>query len=204
MWVLERGGRMVASARVRIDDGEVLVAEPAAVDDAAAAHLLRSVATEHPDTDLQVVHRPETVTGRAWQDLLGSTSELAEQYYVRITDTGVLLDRMRPVLERRMHAAGLDRAGRDIVVSTFGRHYRMPVTDAGIGPVEAGGAMQGPGAVGGAGIAPDHVPALLFGPLGMHGLCRRFADVYPGPDEELFTALFPPLTADLLTYYLPF
>jgi hypothetical protein len=123
---------------------------------------------------------------------------------VCIADTAVVLDRLRPVLTRRLEEAGLDRVGRDIVVSTFGRHYRLAVTDDGVGPVRAGGPLQGPGAVGGAGIAPDHVPALLFGPLGMHGLCRRHADAYPGPDEELFTTLFPPLTADLLIYYLPF
>lgn len=63
--------------------------------------------------------------------------------------------------------------------------------------------MQGPGAVGGAGVAPDRLAALLLVPLGIDGLARIRPDVYPGPDPELFTTLFPPATADLLTYYLP-
>jgi hypothetical protein len=36
----------------------------------------------------------------------------------------------------------------------------------------------------------------LLGPPGTHVLSRRRADVHP--------ALYPPLTADLLTYYLPY
>ena len=58
--------------------------------------------------------------------------------------------------------------------------------------------------MGGAGVAPDQIPALLFGPAGILGLSRRYADVYPGPDPELFQALFPPQTTDLLMFYLPY
>ncbi|MFI9383268.1 hypothetical protein [Kutzneria sp. NPDC052558] len=34
-------------------------------------------------------------------------------------------------------------------------------------------------------------------------LAERHPDVYPGPQVELMTALFPPVSADLLTYYVP-
>jgi hypothetical protein len=63
--------------------------------------------------------------------------------------------------------------------------------------------MQAPGVHGGAGVAPDLVASLLFGPLGIAGLADRHPDVYPGPDERLMCTLFPPLTADLLALYLP-
>ena len=117
-----------------------------------------------------------------------------------------MLDRFRPVFAARLAAAGVDRAGREIIVSTFGRHHRMAVDDDGaVGEVRAGGAMQAPGAAGGCGVAPDALAALLVGPLGMHGLCRRRADVYPGPDAELFEALFPPAHAPTCsTWYLPY
>ena len=203
-WILEREGQLVGSARIRAGDGELLVAEPAATDEAAAHSLLALAAAEYPGSKVAVVHRPGTVTGRSWRDLLGTTTEQAEQYYVRLPDPAAVLAALRPVFARRLAAAGLDRVGRDIVVSTFGRHYRIPVTVEGLGPVQAGGPLQGPGALGGAGVAPDRLAALLFGQLGMHGLCRRHPDVYPGPDGDLFTALFPPLTSDLLTYYLPY
>jgi hypothetical protein len=114
------------------------------------------------------------------------------------------LEALRPVLSRRFAASGVDRGGRDLVVSTYGASWRMAVTDDGLGPVRAGGREQAPGAAGGAGVAPDQLGALLLGPHGMHGLSRRRPDVYPGRDPELYEALFPPLTADLLTYYLPY
>ncbi|MGI5490301.1 hypothetical protein [Microtetraspora malaysiensis] len=48
--------------------------------------------------------------------------------------------------------------------------------------------MQSPGLVGGAGVAPDYLPSLLFGPHGIEGLTRTRPDVY-GRDKELFQAL---------------
>jgi len=52
-------------------------------------------------------------------------------------------------------------------------------------------------------VAPDLVGPLLFGPDGIAGLAERHPDVYPGPNETLVQALFPPVRADLLTFYLP-
>ncbi|WP_221655342.1 GNAT family N-acetyltransferase [Actinotalea ferrariae] len=198
-WVLERGGSVVASARTGPPDDGVLVAEAAAVDDDAATALLAALADV--GEPLTVVHRPLTVPGRAWADLLEPPGPGAEQYYARIERPELVLDALRPVLSARLRA---DDVGRDVVISTFGRHYRMPWTDeAGLGEVEVGGPMQSPGVAGGAGVAPDRLPALLLGPLGIDGLAQLFPDVYSGADRELFTALFPPQTADLLTYYLP-
>ena len=63
--------------------------------------------------------------------------------------------------------------------------------------------MQAPGSVGGAGVSPDLIGPLLFGPDGMASLAERHPDVYPGQNEALMHALFPPVRADLLTFYLP-
>ncbi|GGS93291.1 hypothetical protein GCM10010156_59420 [Planobispora rosea] len=205
LWVLEDAGAVVATGRTTPpDDGEILLAEAAARDEAAARELLRGVAALVPGGRVNVVHRAGTVTATAWRDFLDYEPRAqAEQYYVRIPDVAALLDRLRPLLWRRLTAAGIDRTGRDIVISTFGAHYRIPVRADGLGEVVTGGAMQGPGAVGGAGVAPDYLPALLFGPRGIEGLGRIRPDVYTG-EKELFQALFPPLTADVLSYYLPF
>ncbi|MEV7601899.1 GNAT family N-acetyltransferase [Kitasatospora sp. NPDC089797] len=208
--VVERAGRVVASARTTpVDDGEFLLAEAAATDDAAALDLLRGVAGSAPGARLHVVHRPGTVPAAAWHDLLEHTPrEEAEQYYLRVPDPAALLDRLRPLLRQRLAAAGLDRTGRDLLVSTYRAHYRIPVGPQGLGEVATGGTLQYPraleGTAGGAVVAPDQLPGLLFGPRGIEGLARIRPDVYTvGGEEELYRALFPPLTADLLTFYLP-
>jgi predicted N-acetyltransferase YhbS len=202
-WVVERDGAPVATARTQPpeDDG-VLAAEVAAVDEDAARTLLHHLAAIVPGGELQVVDRAGAVGAVAPADGPGDGRD-AEQYYVRIPDDGVLLDRLRPVLWQRLLESGLDRTGRDLVISTFGRHHRLAVQDGGLGAPVTGGTMQAPGVAGGMAVAPDQLGALLFGPLGVVGLTRRNPDVYPGRDRELYDALFPPLTSDLLTYYLP-
>jgi predicted N-acetyltransferase YhbS len=196
--VLERDGVVVASARTGLPDEGLLVAEAAAADPVAAHDLLDAL--RRMGEPLTIVHRPLTTPGRAWADLLEPAGTGATQYYARIERPELVLDALRPVLTARLRAAGL---GRDVVISTFGRHYRLPWTvDGGLGPVEVGGPMQAPGVAKGAGVAPDRLPALLLGQVGIRGLEKFHPDVY-APDAELFGALFPPLTADLLTYYLP-
>ncbi|MFE2870379.1 GNAT family N-acetyltransferase [Embleya sp. NPDC059259] len=207
--VLERAGTIVATARTTPpdEDGDVLLAEAAARDERAARDLLRAVAALRPggtDGTLRVVHRAGTVTADAWREFVDHEPRTqAEQYYVRIPDVAVLLDRLRPLFRQRLDAAGIDHTDRDIVISTFGAHYRIPVRADGLGGVVTGGAMQSPGAANGIGVAPDQLPALLFGPLGVEGLTRVRPDVYTS-EEALFQALFPALTADLLSYYLPY
>ena len=203
-WVLERDGTVVATARTTPPGSTLLVAEPAATDRAAADALLAALgahAAQAGEVGLVAVHRPGTVTGDAWEARLAPPGRGFEQYYVRIPDAGVALDRLRPVLAARLAASGLDRTGTDVVVSTFGAHYRMGVTPDGLGPVASGGPMQDPGEHGAAGVAPDRFASLLLG-CGICALEARHPDVYPGPDRDLFEALFPPVTADLLTYYL--
>ncbi len=134
--VLDRDGAVVASARLREDDGELLLAEPAAAEPEAAQRLL-ALATAGRTT-VRVVHRAGTVTGEAWDPLLDAPGDAAEQYYVRIADPAAVLDALRPVLHRRMLAAGIERFGGELVLSTFGAHYRMAVDAEGLGPVRDG------------------------------------------------------------------
>ncbi len=198
--VLERAGAVVGSARVRDDGEELLLAEPTAADATTAGLLLGLLVAEREG--VSVVHRSGTVTAGAWEPRLAPAAGSAEQYYVRLPDAAAVLDALRPLLHRRVLEAGIERFGSQIVVSTFGAHYRMAVTEAGLGPVHVGGPMQSPGSVGGIGVAPDHLAALLFGSRGLSGLSRVRPDVY-APDEALADALFPSMTGDLLTYYLP-
>ena len=197
-YVVERAGRPVATGRVQVGDEGILLAEAAAEDGPAAAALLSAVAELRPDVPLQITDRPGTVLDAA--DPGPVTDHDASQYYVRVPDPARLLDALRPLLFRRL---GMEPPVEEIVLSTFGRHYRMPIGPHGLGPVATGGPMQGPASLGGAGVAPDQLGGLIFG-AGMAALTARRPDVYTGPHRELFEALFPAVSADLLTFYLPY
>ena len=157
-WVAERNGSMVATCRASGDDDGVLLTEVAAVDRPAADALLAHVGA------VAVAARP--FVAELLADLLEPSDGIAEQYYVRLPDPAAALERWRPVFSARLRTAGLDRNGRDIVVSTFGAHYRMAITDDGVGPVGVGGPMQAPGAAGGCGVAPDALPRCSRDPTG--------------------------------------
>lgn len=203
LWVVERDGEVVATGRATGPGEHVLLAEAAAADPAAAADLVAGLAATAGSDGLAVQRRRGHVDDvcAPWYS---EVDDSAEQYYVRLPEPAAVLDALRPTLWQRHVAAGLDRAGRDLLVSTFGAHYRLPLLDDGFGPVQVGGPMQSPGAAGGMGCAPDQLAALLLGPLGVRGLARLRPDVYFGADPEWFDVLFPPLTSDLLTLYLPY
>ena len=69
--------------------------------------------------------------------------------------------------------------------------------------MERGGPLQGPVSRGGSGLAAEDVPRLLFGPHGALGLEEREPDCNLGRQRDVMAALFPPVTSDLLTFYLP-
>ena len=108
------------------------------------------------------------------------------------------------MLARR--AQGLDddaraRLAGGLVISTYSAHIRLPRDGDGFAPPVVGGPMQSPGQFDGFGVAPDHLAALLFGGRGLAGLRRIRPDVYGS--AQVGDALFPPLSADVLSYYLP-
>ncbi|XVS67219.1 GNAT family N-acetyltransferase [Actinosynnema sp. CA-299493] len=195
-WLVERDGVPVATGRTTPPEEGGRLGEVAAVDEAAAHALL--ALTEAAE----VTERPGSVAGEALEPFLGPAAAEANSYYVRVGDPIAVLERLRPVFGRRLAAAGFaDREG-EAVVSFYRSHVRLPFAAGEVGPVVAGGRMQAPGAAGGAGVAPDLLASLLFGPHGIEGLTARFPDVYPGPDAELVHALFPPVRGDLMTFYL--
>jgi predicted N-acetyltransferase YhbS len=211
--LVEREGLPVATGRITPPDDEVWLGEIAAADPAAAHALLAHAATvvsggepggaAAPVGELKVKERPGSVGGDALEGFLVPRTERAGSYYARVQDVAALLDHLRPVLSARLAASGLAQDSGEAVVSFFRHHVRLAYKEGTVGEVRSGGPMQAPAAVGGAGVAPDLVGPLLFGPYGIAGLAERHPDVYPGPNRELMSALFPPLSADLLTFYLP-
>lgn len=188
-WIVDRDGTPVATGRsTPEEEGDVVLGEIAGVDEEAVKAL---VALTNPT---EVVERHPALEGH----LEARRPEL-EQYLVRIPDVPALFEHLRPVFTRRLRGHEPD----DVLLGFYRTHLRFRWDGEEIGPYEWGGTMLGPGAQGGAGIAPDLLAPLLFGPHGIDGLRRIFSDVYPGPKFDLMNRLFPPVTSDLLTFYLP-
>jgi predicted N-acetyltransferase YhbS len=188
-WVVERDGVPVATGRsTPEDDGDVVLGEIAGVDDDAVTAL---VALVNP---ARAVERHPVL-----EQYLGPRQDGVEMYQVRIPDVPNLFEHLRPVFTQRLRG----HEPTDVLLGFYRTHVRFHWDGTEIGPYEWGGVLSGPGEQGGAGIAPDLLAPLLFGPHGMDGLRRWYADVYPGPDVELMNRLFPPVTSDLITFYMP-
>jgi hypothetical protein len=202
--LVERGGAAVATGRLTsLDDDEVVLGEVAAADPAAAHALLAHAASIAGEDVLKVKERPGSCGGDALETCLAPPPRRAARYYLRVPAVTALLDHLRPVLSARLAASDLAHDSGELVISFFRHHVRIPYTNASVGKPQPGGRMQAPASVGGAGVAPDLVGPLLFGPGGIAGLAEKHPDVYPGPNETLMRTMFPPVSADLLTFYLP-
>lgn len=204
-WVVLRSAAVVATGRTTPPEEGVLLCELAATDrDGALAMVRHAHRLAHSVADADELRIADRVgpVGEWVREITGPPPREAEQYYVRVPDEAALIDRLRPVLNARLARAGVEPP-EEVVVSTFRRHLRLPVRDGRLGPPVVGGTMQAPGVVGGAAVAPDLLGPLLLGPHGIAGLSERHPDVYPGPHRELMAALFPPVTSDLLTFYVP-
>ncbi|WP_394616675.1 GNAT family N-acetyltransferase [Lentzea sp. JNUCC 0626] len=187
-WIVERDGIPVATGRsTPEEEGDVVLGEIAGDDDGVSALVAEldpaEVGERHPALEPHLAPRnPEL-----------------DQVMVRLPDVPALFEHLRPVFTERLRG----HEPETVVLSFYRTHVRFHWDGERMGPLEWGGTMQGPGAQGGAGIAPDLLAPLLFGPHGMDGLRRIFSDVYPGPKKDLMFRLFPPVTSDLLTFYLP-
>jgi hypothetical protein len=113
-----------------------------------------------------------------------------------------LLQHLAPVLHQRLEAAGVDH-DQELLLSTYRQHWRLRISPAGVTVLAQGGAEQAPVSKGGSGVPPDAIAALLVGVHGAAGLEEHLPDCLLGRQRELMATLFPPLTADLLTFYLP-
>jgi predicted N-acetyltransferase YhbS len=187
-WIVERDGTPVATGRsTPPEEGDVVLGEIAGDDDGVKALL-------HLVDPAEVVERLPVL-----EEYLEPRRPGLEQYLVRIPDVPKLFEHLRPVFTKRLQG----QEPTDVLLGFYRTHVRFRWDGGEIGPYEWGGTLMGPGEQGGAGIAPDLLAPLLFGPHGMDGLRRWYSDVYPGPKVDLMNALFPAVTSDLLTYYLP-
>lgn len=208
-WLLEREGthQIVATRRHEIvgcarttpfeSDEPMIVAEIAAKDAEAVAAMLATARGPDAEREVTVEVRPG-VPGLA--ELLGPPQR-PDWYYVRVPDFAALLAALRPELERRLANSDFADADRLVELSFWESQLAFPIANARVGPISTGGPRQIIVSQGGSGLPPDAFPHLVFG-CGADGLEARFPDAFLGDQADLMRVLFPPLRADLLTFYL--
>jgi predicted N-acetyltransferase YhbS len=198
-WLAERAGTPVGVARTAPGDGTATLAELAA-DDAVALTLLAHAAGR---ASAPLVMQAGPATPPAVEALLTPPTDPPDWYYGRVERLAPLLAHLAPVLQRRLDAAGLGGEQHEVLLSTWRRHLRFSIGPAGFRLLAEGGPEQAPVSRGGSGVPPDAVASLVLGPYGALGLEERLPDCLLGRQRELMAALFPPVTADLATFYLP-
>ena len=199
-WVAERGSTVIGVARVLPPEEGSAVVELAAVDQDAAAALLAQAASRTQDT-VSVQQRPGVAA--MLEPLLGQSTDKQEWYYARIEHLAPLLVHLGPALQARLRAAGMGDEEHEVLLSSWRSHIRFSIGPSGLKLLADGGPEQAPVSKGGSGVAHESLPELLLGPYGALGLEERLPDCYLGRQRELMAALFPPRTADLLTFYVP-
>jgi predicted N-acetyltransferase YhbS len=199
LWVAERDGRPVGMVRTLPPTQSPAAAELATNDDQAALTLLDHAAGRCDEPLL--VHRRPGLPDPVTAHLAGPEDE-AEWYYARVADVPTLLTHLAPVLQQRLLDVGLE-LDQELLLSTYRRHWRLRIDATGVAVLGDGGAEQAPVSKGGSGVPPDAIAQLLVGTHGAIGLEQRLPDCLLGRQRELMSVLFPPLTADLLTFYLP-
>ncbi len=205
-WVAEREGVVVATGRATSPHEGVVLGELAGEArgiGALVAHAHR-VATTAGGGPAVVMERPGTAVHDVLDPLLTTVERpdaLGDWYYARIERLGPVLQALRPVLGRRWLEAG--GGEHDMMISSFRSHVRFHLGTDGMGDVVEAGPLQAPVSAGGSGVPPDALPSMVLGPAGATGLEERHPDMMLGRQRELMAVLFPPVQADLLTFYLP-
>ena len=131
----------------------------------------------------------------------GAPDRAREWFSARVASLAPLLDHLRPVLLERFRSVGFG-GHHEVLLSSWRSHVRFSIDEDSMSDVVAGGPEQAPISKGGSGVPPDALAPLVLGPFGAAGLEARFGDVLLGRQRELMEALFPPVTSDLLTFYL--
>jgi predicted N-acetyltransferase YhbS len=198
--VAEHDGAIVATARRTPPEEGVVLGEVAGRPDGVRA----LVAASARQGDVAVLERPVA----AIDELLAEIARAPEApdrdrdwFYGRIPALAPLLEHLRPVLLERFRSAGLS-GHHEVLLSSWRSHVRFSIDEDSVSDVVAGGPEQAPVSKGGSGVAPDALAPLVLGPFGAAGLETRHGDVLLGHQRGLMEALFPPMTSDLLTFYL--
>ena len=196
--VAEAAGLVAAWAVVRTDpdDGTAHLLPGVATSTEAAAAIVVD-AWERRPTDLRLV----AMSGAdPWSAALARTGRPVRYGHgigVRTADPPALLRALRPLLDRRLAAAGRDDTG-EIDVTLYERTIRLELHRGRVVGIGEGPRIEDPFTHDDAGVAPDWFGALVLGRWGADALADRTDDITLGRHRRLLGLLFPPLRSDLV------
>jgi hypothetical protein len=208
MRVVEDDDRVCGVARSKRRTGgsddeaapRITVAEVAATSIGVARALLADARKTHGDGDIRVIDRPGTAVSALLAEV-GRRNDERDEYLVRIADPVGFLDALRPTLSARLAASPFARESGQLLLSFYRYGAVLSYADGVVTSVRPVAGIQLPVAAGGAGVPPDLIAALLFGPHGALQLEAWHPDCNLGRRRALVATFFPPVTADMLTYY---
>jgi predicted N-acetyltransferase YhbS len=197
-------------ARHTIDAGDaggsgpcdITVAEVAAAGVGPVRALLADARSRARGGTVRVKDRPGAAVS-AVLPAVGWRDEEDDRYMVRVARPVALLDMLRPTLSARLAASHFAAESGELLVSFYRHSAVLTYADGTVTAVTAAPGQQGPVAAGGVGVPPDVVADLVFGPHGAARLERRHADCNLGPHRAFADVLFPAVSADVLTFYVP-
>jgi predicted N-acetyltransferase YhbS len=200
---VDPAGRLQASARVQHDpeDGGYQISLEHAAGDAEGTRALLAHLATVPVERRVVAGRPGTRAGAVIEaHTEPDTRNSAYPAAVRVADPVALLDRLRPVLSRRLAAGGLGDLTTTLTLTAYRWTARLTIADGTVTAVDRGPRQQDPLAPGTIGVPPDRMAALLLGPEPATTLEARNPDVVLGEHRMLADVLFPGVDADLRAY----
>jgi hypothetical protein len=121
-----------------------------------------------------------------------------EAVYARIPDPAAFLDAIRPVLSARLAASTLASESGELAISFYEDGVILTYEDGVVTSVRRDPEAElDPMDEERAAVAPDALPALVFGRFTTADLEQRYDDVGYVQDRALMAVLFPRLTVDL-------
>jgi predicted N-acetyltransferase YhbS len=199
----EREGNAIGTARVapEDDDEHTALSELATSEASVVLALVQDARGSGGARTVQVTERADGVVQKAFAGL-AEHCDSGDEFLLRVPDPVALLEAVRPELAARLSESPFASEAGDLLISFYSSSATLSYANGTITGIDRGTAMQAPVHRGGSGVPPDLLGDLVFGPHGAESLDDLYPDLNLGRRQGLMSALFPPQSADILTYYL--